>query len=855
MKRSIFPVLIGLVLLFAGCDDAVETSDTQEAGTPGSSKGFSLPVSSSSILPIPEGYGSSSVASSVTLSSSSAAVSSVSSAALVSSVAVSSDVSSSFAALSSAIASSVTSSSSSVADQNLSDEDNSTYIPVDTNDTGLKSMGNLGASSLQLSTEAPISGEAIALAIALDDAVSIAVSVVGEGCGSLSDTNGTSPFELNGTVATAGSCDITVVATFADGSTQTVEGRFLVTDTDLQLPPITIAQSIWDSGEMPTSTESAKTGTQLPLITEITGPQAFVNGGTSQMNVQVDANGTLAAMLIKVAGYDGHYFVPAYGDESAASFQIEFDADYFDKNGSDTLDIAVMAIDNFSQISAEYNLTLQGTETGYGDVKVSISWDTLTDVDLHIIDPNNNWTFYGDLQPGNGSSLDLDSNPDCYIDSINNENIFWSSGTSVPGTYTVIVHMYNDCGIGYANGTLTMTYSGRGSPRTESWRLGGTDSNQTYTFEHGGSSYNVSGSVFYEDYPVTVNGPGEKRLLPARFADVEVVRADDMSILGEGSTNAAGYYTIGFNNDDTTMPEYFIRVKAASENFKQRVEDRNGSVYTFQTDTRISVLTTPDNVDYDLTITGDADGAAMNIFDVGIQCHQYAAAYGGKKPRRMAFVWEAGQPAIEVNGTIVPVSGSTEDPDAYDDLVIARAYGHFITATYSQHTTSGAYHAMTEQVEPSLAWVEGWATFFAGAALNRSYYADANATGLIAYTSLENLAKEIPLGNENDTLNGKLSEAVVAGVLWDLHDTTNETNDTMQGNSLALWRVYTDYFNDANLSDRGAEGIDLVDFLDGWFCLGYEDEGDDPTKGVQGIVTGIHKLSYDFMWTESCPQE
>jgi len=38
----------------------------------------------------------------------------------------------------------------------------------------------------------------------------------------------------------------------------------------------------------------------------------------------------------------------------------------------------------------------------------------------------------------------------------------------------------------------------------------------------------------------------------------------------------------------------------------------------------------------------------------------------------------------------------------------------------------------------------------------------------------------------------------------------------------------------------------VVDFLDGWSCLGYGDQGADDTKGMRGIVKTLHKLSYDF---------
>jgi len=43
-----------------------------------------------------------------------------------------------------------------------------------------------------------------------------------------------------------------------------------------------------------------------------------------------------------------------------------------------------------------------------------------------------------------------------------------------------------------------------------------------------------------------------------------------------------------------------------------------------------------------------------------------------------------------------------------------------------------------------------------------------------------------------------------------------------------------------------------VDFLDGWFCLGYGDMGANDTEGMRGIVKTLHGLSYDFAAVAPC---
>jgi hypothetical protein len=173
---------------------------------------------------------------------------------------------------------------------------------------------------------------------------------------------------------------------------------------------------------------------------------------------------------------------------------------------------------------------------------------------------------------------------------------------------------------------------------------------------------------------------------------------------------------------------------------------------------------------------------------------------------------------------------------------------------YSVSDNPGGDHSSNSRSVPGLAWGEGWATFFALASQKRTSYIATTPTGVGVFYSVETLPATKPLGNAGDTLAGNLSEAVVAAVLLDLYDSSNETNDTLSDKSTAIWTIFTTYLASgyAKFADRGAAGRDLVDFLDGWFCLEYGDKGDDDTKGVRGIVKTLHGLSYDFAALASC---
>jgi len=88
-----------------------------------------------------------------------------------------------------------------------------------------------------------------------------------------------------------------------------------------------------------------------------------------------------------------------------------------------------------------------------GNVQVNVSWNTATDVDLHVVDPRNEEIYYGSSRSTSGGALDVDSNAGCALDNKNSENIRW--GTTAPnGTYADRVDYGSVC-----SGTGTKTYT------------------------------------------------------------------------------------------------------------------------------------------------------------------------------------------------------------------------------------------------------------------------------------------------------------------------------------------------------------------------------------------------------------
>lgn len=84
------------------------------------------------------------------------------------------------------------------------------------------------------------------------------------------------------------------------------------------------------------------------------------------------------------------------------------------------------------------SVTEGALDTGFGDVQVTLTWDTETDQDLWVTDPDGERIFYGNSTSDSGGELDRDD-----VDGYGPENVFWESGTAPAGEYKVEVDYFS----------------------------------------------------------------------------------------------------------------------------------------------------------------------------------------------------------------------------------------------------------------------------------------------------------------------------------------------------------------------------------------------------------------------------
>ncbi len=185
------------------------------------------------------------------------------------------------------------------------------------------------------------------------------------------------------------------------------------------------------------------------------GSTAAVTGGTMNIKLEWGGADSLNGHPIVVAlkeDRNGYWFVTDYNEENPieAEFYIDRDA----RGGDYTLQFAFddgTGSPQTPHIGPIYEVPIHIYEVGSGDPQVSLSWDSDTDLDLHVIEPQADGQsggeeiFFGHRNSASGGELDLDSNPACNLDQINNENVYWPLGSAPDGEYIIKIDLWSPC--------------------------------------------------------------------------------------------------------------------------------------------------------------------------------------------------------------------------------------------------------------------------------------------------------------------------------------------------------------------------------------------------------------------------
>ncbi len=651
------------------------------------------------------------------------------------------------------------------------------------------------------------------------------------------------------------------------------DGDFTLTYNELRLKlqngqeiPLTVDGGIFVD-EIPPPPSTAWT----QPISLVYGNDFIITGGSATLNVNfadyayVDE---IIGIIVWANDYAGYYQKPLQDPTGDEELLLLLRAFVEPDVPPDALTLNFQVVDEIGRVSPVMQKTLSVESVGSGDIQVSVAWDHDDDVDLHVVEPAGCEIYYANDICGSGGWLDLDSNPACSIDGINNENIFWPLGQAPTGTFIVRVDFYSDCSMQGVNYTTTIHYCGNVEVYDGTFAPGTDDSGgsgsgvEVATFNNENCGRLLRGTIRYEDRTFDRWGFRGKTWSPARYAELELYRSSDDTLLGTGWTDRFGRYELSFDNNG--QPGVYLKIlsKTNHENGLRPITIFNHpkfkqvySVTSFEID--------ENETDYpilDFDIPAEVGAGAFNILDVLVDGSDLTRRMTGKDMGAIGAYWATGTDTTDTlycsetlyNGGIcqelggLNIQGKDTDRDEYDDMVILKEFFKLVLDRVSNDDGTGE-KAFGARTDPNLAWTEGVSMFYAAAVLYTQWFVNSLPFGVYSVTNLEGVASPFSYKTGNGEMSGKLSDWLVAAALWDLLDPAGSEAEAVS-NRLAVFDAIFNYLPSGQFTDRGVPGVDLVDFLDGWFCRAWGQQAE-----VEGIVVDERQFPYDFAGPASCP--
>jgi hypothetical protein len=192
----------------------------------------------------------------------------------------------------------------------------------------------------------------------------------------------------------------------------------------------------------------------------VSGNETVVNGGTMVATITALAEFDTIFVLVgartlgltgeAAGGIEGYYEIRLSTPTTSSPVLLTFPQSI----PLDQFELLFAVASPSGAVGPFTSLPTRVIAVGSGDVQITLSWDTNSDVDLHVVEPGGEEIFYGHKRSATGGELDLDSNAACQLDGVRNENITWPIGRAPRGTYTVRVDYWSNCGVSRTNFTV-----------------------------------------------------------------------------------------------------------------------------------------------------------------------------------------------------------------------------------------------------------------------------------------------------------------------------------------------------------------------------------------------------------------
>ncbi len=356
----------------------------------------------------------------------------------------------------------------------------------------------------------------------------------------------------------------------------------------------------------------------------------------------------------------------------------------------------------------------------------------------------------------------------------------------------------------------------------------------------------VSGVAQYEDRPALPGKLEPIRLLPIRGATAWVVKSSDNSVLAKALTADDGSYVVHYDAPAGTTVRVTIGTTSPIAERPAKVTKNSGAVHGLGSNGFVTAAQTTK----DLIATEASDlGHAFNVFDTLIYGLDLTRFYGETTLSSIEARYQRNYNSgsyYEFAPRRITLAGGPND-DGYDDTVILHEFGHYHQGEYGKSDNPGGQHPNPGGDDPRLAWGEGEATYIATAFRGVPYYIDTNYLDGGWYVELE---QKVHKAKPNGTMSQFISEWMVAEFMWDVGDGAEEDGDAdgVAGAHADAISVTRDYFFDPAYKNRGYSGVDLVEWIDGWFWQ----TGIESCSAMKALAVK-YGFPYDFKGPVGCP--
>ena len=231
----------------------------------------------------------------------------------------------------------------------------------------------------------------------------------------------------------------------------------------------TVASPIAAEAEGSLVFESLPVPSGGPVIS-LTGSSDILAGGAFFIQVTPEPGATVDTLLASVERESaGYYEIDVRG--AAPPYRLTAQVPHDLDPTRSTVGICVTAVHATDRVGTTECLDMDVRTTptsATSDVRISLSWDVDSAVDLQVLDPEGNAVSRTVLR-----GFDADSNPSCDppLDGIRNELVEWSAGSQPPGVYAVRVRLQDHCDTLQTNYSVSVKHGAEKETSTFSGKL------------------------------------------------------------------------------------------------------------------------------------------------------------------------------------------------------------------------------------------------------------------------------------------------------------------------------------------------------------------------------------------------